>query len=83
MNLSVELTYYPLKQEDHITAIQAVIAKLNAYANISVKTFPTATIVIGEHAEVMNMLSEVIEWAYGKFGKSVFVAKFLPDYEAR
>ncbi|ACR12188.1 histidine kinase [Teredinibacter turnerae] len=82
MKLSVELTYYPLQQTDHIAAIKQVIDKLNSYSDIKVETFPTATVVMGDYPVVMAMLNEVIAWGYNQFGRSVFVAKFLPSYEA-
>ncbi len=83
MKLSVELSYYPLQQQDHITAILMVIEKINSCDGLQVNTFPTATIVIGDYSDVMAMLNTVVAWSYEQFGRSVFVAKFLPDYEAK
>ncbi len=82
MQLSVELTLYPL-QDHYLEFIKAVIEKLNTYDNVEVSTFPTATILIGEYGVVMAALTDVIAWSYEGYGKCVFVAKFLPDYEAR
>lgn len=82
MILSVELTYYPLQQTDHIAAIKQLIDKIHGYADIQVQTFPTATVVMGDYEGVMDMLRELIAWGYEQFGRSVFVAKFLPSYEA-
>ncbi len=82
MKLSVELTLYPLK-DNYLDIIKATIDKLNEYEDIEVNTFPTATILIGDYARVMDALRDVIAWSYTQFGKCVFVAKFLPDYEAR
>lgn len=82
MQLSIELTLYPL-QDNYLDTIIAVIAKLNSYENVEVNTFPTATILIGEYSIAMAALTDVIEWSYSTYGKCVFVAKFLPGYEAR
>lgn len=82
MQLSIELTLYPL-QDDYLPIIQATIKKLNSYDNIEVNTFPTATILIGEYQATMNALSDCIAWSYTEYGKCVFVAKFLPGYEAK
>lgn len=81
MQLSVELTLYPL-QDEYLDIIRQVIAKLNAFENIEINTFPTATILVGEYDKVMSALNETIAWSYNTFGKCVFVAKFLPGYEA-
>jgi len=76
------LTLYPL-QDNYLDIIRQVIVKLNEYVNIDVQTFPTATILIGDYNTVMDALKDAIAWSYENFGKCVFVAKFLPDYEAR
>lgn len=83
MKLSVELTYYPL-QDDYLPAIKATIEHLNSFvdAGVKVQTFPTATILMGDYDTVMDVLKDTVAWSYTHFGKSVFVAKFLPEYEA-
>jgi uncharacterized protein YqgV (UPF0045/DUF77 family) len=82
MKLSVEITLYPL-QDDYLPTIKACIDKINSFAGLDVNTVPTATIVVGEYADVMAMLNEVVAWSFETYGKCVFVAKFLPGYEAR
>lgn len=81
MQLSVELTHYPFKDE-HLDAIRGTVAQLNSYSDLKVTTFPTATILIGDYDRVMAVVKEVIAWSYRQYGKCVFIAKFLPDYEA-
>lgn len=78
MILSVEITMYPL-QDKYLPAIRAIIEKLNAYEGIEVKTFPTASILVGEYDLVMDALKEAMRWSTEKCGKAVFVTKFLPD----
>ncbi|VUD51820.1 hypothetical protein TDB9533_01505 [Thalassocella blandensis] len=82
MKLSVELTLYPL-QDNYIDIIRACIEKIHSFEGLSINTFPTATIVVGDYDNVMKMLNDVIAWSYTEFGKCVFIAKFLPGYEAR
>lgn len=82
MQLSVELTLYPL-QDNYLHIIKACIDKINSYKELNINTVPTATIVVGEYSQVMSMINDVIAWSYEEYGKCVFVAKFLPGYEAK
>lgn len=81
MKLSAEITLYPL-QDDYLPAIKGTIDKLNTYTDISVTTFPTATILVGEYSAVMSAINDVVAWSYTTFGKCIFITKFIPDYEA-
>lgn len=81
MLLTVELTLYPL-QDHYLTIIKQVVEKLNALENVKVRTFPTATIIQGDFDLVMDAVKDTISWCYSEFGKSVFLAKYLPEYEA-
>lgn len=81
MQLSVELTFYPFK-DNHLDAIRGTVAKLHEYTDLKVSTFPTATILVGDYDRVMDVVREVIAWSHGQYGRSVFIAKFLPDYVA-
>ncbi|MEX1033186.1 MAG: YkoF family thiamine/hydroxymethylpyrimidine-binding protein [Cellvibrionaceae bacterium] len=81
MQLSVELTLYPL-QDNYLDIIRDTVAKIHSYSDLKVNTFPTATIIIGEYDQVMDLVKEVVAWSYQTHGKCVFVAKFLPDYVA-
>lgn len=82
MKLSAEITLYPL-QDDYLPAIKGTIDKLNSYSNITVNTFPTATILVGDYQIVMSAIQEVVAWSYTTFGKCIFITKFIPDYEAQ
>lgn len=81
MQLSIELTQYPL-QDGYRAMIRETVAQLNSYAGIRVRTFPTASIVIGDYDRVMEVLKDIVAWSYNQHGKCVFIAKILPDYEA-
>lgn len=80
MKLSVELTMYPFNG-DYIPRIQHFIEKLNTYADITVQTFPTATIVMGDYDTVMDVIKDMLKWSNETHGKAAFVAKFLPGSE--
>lgn len=81
MQLSVELSHYPL-QDNYLDIIRSTVAQLNSYSDVKVKTFPTATIIIGDYDRVMDVVRDVIAWSYSEYGKGVFIAKFLPGYVA-
>jgi hypothetical protein len=70
---------YPLR-EDYVTPIDAVIEKLNGFADVRVATFATATILSGDYEVVMTALCETIAWSHERFGTSVFVTKIIPGY---
>ncbi len=82
MLLSVELTLYPL-QDNYLEIIKAVIEKLNSFSEVEVKTYPTATVIVGDYDKTMHVVSDVVRWSYDTYGKCVFIAKFLPEYDAR
>lgn len=81
MKLSAELTLYPL-QDYYLDIIKATIDKINSYPDVEVSTVPTATIIVGEYQDVMTVINEVVAWSFETYGKCVFIAKFLPGYNA-
>lgn len=81
MQVSVELTMYPL-QEEFIPKILAFIEKLNQEDDLKIQTFPTATIICGDYDKVMDCIKETIRWSTETQGKAVFLTKILPTYWA-
>jgi uncharacterized protein YqgV (UPF0045/DUF77 family) len=81
MKLTVEISMYPL-HEDFVPRIRAFIERLNSYTDIEVTTFPTATIMVGDYDVVMDALKDALHWSQQQFGRTVFVTKFITDYEA-
>jgi len=81
MLLSAEISMYPLA-ESYIPPIDAFIEKLNSYASLKVETFPTCTVIMGEQERVMEVLQDAMAWSHEKYGKAIFVTKFILDYEA-
>ena len=75
MNTSVEISYYPLKQEDY-TPIEDFIKRLHNYHEITVKTNGMSTQVFGDYTVVMQILTKEIEKSM-KIPHSVFVMKII------
>ena len=81
MKLSAEITMYPL-QDKYLPIIENFITHLKSYKDISLEVFPTCTVVMGNFDDVMQVVSNSIKWSADNKDKAVFVAKFLPNYEA-
>jgi uncharacterized protein YqgV (UPF0045/DUF77 family) len=81
MIMTAEITMYPFN-EDFKPRIKAYIEKLSSSENLKITTYPTCTVLIGEYEQVMDVIKESIAWSHAELGKSVFLTKFLPGYEA-
>jgi uncharacterized protein YqgV (UPF0045/DUF77 family) len=81
MQTTVEITLYP-NQAEFIPPIKAFIERLNHYTDFQIQTFPTATIVCGEHNAVMDMLKTESQIQREQFGMGPLVVKILAGYEA-
>ncbi len=75
MNISVDISYYPLKEE-FIPPIKNFIGRLNAYDNIVVKTNGISTQVFGAYFEVMEIITKEIHKSF-ELPHSVFVLKII------
>jgi uncharacterized protein YqgV (UPF0045/DUF77 family) len=82
MRTTAEISMYPLA-DDFIGPIREIIHKLNTYPGLEVSTYPTATVLVGEHAVVMDALKDALAWSHERFGTSVFVTKLITGYEAQ
>jgi len=76
MYISVELSFYPLKDE-YKPAILDFIAKLKQETGIEVISNRISTQIFGPHNEVMSVLSDLMRVSFEQFGTCVFVAKFI------
>ncbi|MCE9678928.1 hypothetical protein LZP69_06975 [Shewanella sp. AS1] len=76
MKLTAEISMYPLK-ENYLEPIQWFIDRVDSYSNIERKTNAMATQICGDYREVMNMLAIEMQAAHEKWGKAVFVVKFI------
>ena len=81
MKLSAEITMYPL-QDKYLPIIENFIDHLKSYKDITLEVFPTCTVVMGNFDVVMQVVSSSIKWSAYNKDKAVFIAKFLPNYEA-
>ena len=75
MNISVDISYYPLSQE-HIPPILDFIQRLKAHKNLMVRTNGLSTQAFGEFDEVMEIVKNEIRESF-KLPNSVFVIKVV------
>jgi uncharacterized protein YqgV (UPF0045/DUF77 family) len=75
MEVSVDISYYPLKVE-FVPHIKDFIGRLNQYKNLSVQTNGMSTQVFGEYFEVMKALTDEIHKSF-ELPHSVFVMKII------
>lgn len=76
MELSVEISKYPLA-DDYIPAIKDFIDRLNSTSGISVVGNTMSTQIFGEYDLVMSVLTTEMKRSYERFGKAIFVCKFI------
>ena len=76
MYISVELSFYPLKDE-YKPAILDFIDKLKQETSIEVISNRISTQIFGHYDEVMAVLNRLMRWSFEQFGTCVFVAKFV------
>ncbi|AMX03829.1 hypothetical protein [Microbulbifer thermotolerans] len=76
MQLSVEISMYPLKDE-YIPSIQDFIDRLNSYPELRVITNTMSTQVFGDYDLLMDILKREMRSAYEKHGRAIFVCKFI------
>lgn len=75
MRASVEISYYPLKEE-FIPSIQDFIDRLNTYSEIEVETNGMSTQVFGEYNLLMSIITKEMKTAM-KLPNSIFVLKVI------
>ncbi len=76
MDISVEISHYPLK-DDYIPHIEAFIADLNTLENVTVITNTLSTQVFGDMDVIMPKLHQAMAEAFKAHGHAIFVCKFL------
>ncbi|MBN2615918.1 MAG: hypothetical protein JXR71_09510 [Bacteroidales bacterium] len=75
MNTSVEISYYPLKEE-FVPPIKSFIDRLHHHEGLVVKTNGMSTQVFGPYFEVMNAITQEIHKSF-ELPHSVFVLKVI------
>jgi uncharacterized protein YqgV (UPF0045/DUF77 family) len=76
MDVSVEVSMYPLKDE-YIPAIQSFIDRVNTYPELHVLTNTMSTQLFGEFDFLMDVMRDEMRRSYEKFGRAIFVCKFI------
>ncbi len=76
MDLSVELSFYPLKDE-YRTAILDLIEQLRHENDIIVLPNRMSTQLFGEYDNLMTVLTRLMKASFEQHGAAVFVAKFI------
>jgi uncharacterized protein YqgV (UPF0045/DUF77 family) len=77
MHLSVEISMYPL-QDGYKIKIQDFLDMLNSYANdVDIRTSNMSTRIFGEFDAVNTLLNACMKESMERFGKIVFVCKYL------
>ncbi len=75
MNISVEISYYPLNVE-YIPPIKEFIDRLNGHQEVVVQTNGMSTQVFGEYFKVMEILTSEIHKSF-ELPHSVFILKVI------
>lgn len=76
MNLSVDISLYPLKDE-YIPAIDEFIKQVESNSKVKVIRNTLSTQLFGDYDEIMDLLKIEFKNSYEKYGQSIFVTKFL------
>ncbi|EKE84485.1 YkoF family thiamine/hydroxymethylpyrimidine-binding protein [Idiomarina xiamenensis] len=77
MQLSAELSLYPLAAEEFRPVIQDFIDRLNQHSGIEVHTNTMSTQVFGEFDTVMSVLQQELKITYQQLPSQVLVCKFI------
>lgn len=79
MNLSVEISMYPL-QDGYIPKIDDFLDDINQNGDeIDIRTSNMSTRLFGEYEVVSSLLTQAMKRSMQKHGKVVFVCKFIED----
>lgn len=77
MNVSVEVSMYPL-QEGYKMQIKDFLNMINADAqNVEIRSSNMSTRLFGEYDAVSTLLNKGMKYSMEKFGKMVFVCKYV------
>ena len=75
MNISVEISYYPL-QDEYVQSILEFIDRLKSYSELQIKSTGISTQVFGKYGDVMRALTIEIEKSF-TIPNSVFILKII------
>ena len=72
------MSLYPLN-DDYIPAIKEFIERVGQYDDVAVKRNDLSTQLYGDYEQLMDLLKVELRLSWEKYGKSIFVIKFLRD----
>jgi|TARA_B110000977_G_scaffold150083_1_gene190260 uncharacterized protein YqgV (UPF0045/DUF77 family) len=78
MKASVDISLYPLADE-YIPAIKEFIERVQEYPEIAVLRNDLSTQLYGDFNQIMELLTVEVKLSWEKYGKGIFVIKFLRD----
>lgn len=78
MKASVDISLYPLADE-YIPAIKEFIERVQQYPEVAVIRNDLSTQLYGDYEQIMDLLKIEVRLSWEKYGKSIFVIKFLRD----
>lgn len=78
MKASVDISLYPLADE-YIPAIKEFIERVQQYPEIAVVRSDLSTQLYGDFNQIMELLTVEVKLSWEKYGKGIFVIKFLKD----
>ncbi|HIG42938.1 MAG: YkoF family thiamine/hydroxymethylpyrimidine-binding protein [bacterium] len=78
MKVSVDVSLYPLA-DDYIPAIQEFIDRVQTYSDVAVVRNDLSTQIYGDYDVVTDILKTEIRLSWEKYGRSIFVVKYLQD----
>lgn len=80
MQISIELSLYPLAQTQYKSEIWAFIKRLRNTEGLKVVTNGMSTQVFGEYDLAVNKVMKEIKQVHSTVGAAVFVCKFISGY---
>jgi uncharacterized protein YqgV (UPF0045/DUF77 family) len=78
MKASVDISLNPLA-DDYIPAIKEFIERVQQYPDVAVVRNDLSTQLYGDYEQLMDLLKVELRLSWEKYGKSIFVIKFLRD----
>jgi len=78
MKASVDISLYPLA-DDYIPAIKEFIERVQQYPDVAVVRNDLSTQLYGDYEQLLDLLKVELRLSWEKYGKSIFVIKFLRD----
>ncbi|MEX2495865.1 MAG: YkoF family thiamine/hydroxymethylpyrimidine-binding protein [Woeseia sp.] len=76
MQVAVDVSLYPLAEE-FLEPVKDVIARLNSYSSLEVRTNPMSTQIRGDYEDVMAALGREMLQTFESVPKAVFAIRIL------